>query len=307
MKSLLQALLLASLCGPAAAEETAAFLKILPGARPMAMGEAYTAVADDLNALNTNPAGLSRLELRQAAFMHAELFAGSRFDFAGYAQPLSGGLAGAGALGVSVSRLTHAPIEGRDSAGRPTGSFGAADTALGLSFARRLGRSGARGGLQVKLIESRLAESAARTAAFDLGVQGPARVAGLPLTLGASVLNLGQGLRHGDVRGDLPLAFSLGAAGRLAGLALLSVEVRHRPNSRESSFSLGTEYSVMPALSLRAGYAAMSPGGTSSTTGPLGGLGLGFGFRIHKASVDYAFSPAGELGNAQRLSFSTRF
>lgn len=282
----------------AAAAETAQFLRIMPGARPMSLGEAYTAVADDLNALTTNPAGLSRVGGRQAGFMHAELYGAARYDFMGLAQPL-----GDGAWGVSLQRLTSGGLEGRDEAGRPTGSFGAADTALALAFSSRLPDSSARVGAGVKLIESRLADASGRTAAVDLGAQRPLEAGGLPLMLGVSVRNLGPGLKLGDVREDLPLTVSAGGAVRLAGALMISADVFDRPRGGGAGMAVGTEYFVVPTFALRAGY-----GGASATAGdPMSAFGFGFGLRVMRATIDYGFTPGGALGAAQRLGFSTRF
>lgn len=292
---LLATLLLCAL--PAAAQETAAFLRILPGARPMAMGEAYTAVADDLNALNTNPSGLSRVGGRQAGFMHAELYGGARYDFMGYAQPV-----GQAAFGVALQRLAVGGLEGRDASGQKTGAFAAADTALSAAFSSRLPDSPMRAGFGVKVIESRLADASARTVAVDLGLQRPFQARGLPLVLGASVRNLGPGLRLGEQRESLPLAISLGAAVRLAGAMLVAVDVSERPYARQRVVAVGTEYSLMPAFALRTGY---SNGFT--TQQPLSGLGFGFGLRVMRATVDYGFTPGGVLGAQQRLGLTTRF
>lgn len=283
------------------AAETAQFLRIQPSPRPMAMAEAYTAVADDVSSLGTNPSGLSRLTQRQAAFAHAELYGAMRYDFAGYAHPF--GSAGTGA--VAVQRLAQSGIEGRGADRSRTGSFGASDMAMTLAFSRSLPGSSVRAGAAVKLLDSRLADRSARSAAFDLGLQAPVKASPLPLTVGLSVLNLGQAPRLGSERGDLPTAVALGGAVRVAGVALLSADVRHRPATKETSFQVGTEYAVLPAVALRAGYSAL--GRRELGAGPLGGLGLGLGLKVNRFVVDYAFSPAGELGNAQRLGFSTRF
>jgi hypothetical protein len=285
--------LLASACEAA---ETAQFLRILPGARPMAMGEAYTAVADDLNALNTNPSGLSRVGGRQAGFMHAELYGGARYDFMGYAQPV-----GPAAFGLSLQRLTVGGLEGRDAAGNQTGSFAAADTALSAAFSSRLPDSTMRAGFGVKLIESRLAETSARTMAVDLGLQKPLEAGGYPLMLGAAVRNLGPGLKLGDQREPLPLAVSLGGAVRLGGTLLLSMDVTERPHSGERSVAIGTEYAILPQFSLRSGYAG------NASQAPMSGLGFGFGLRLMRATVDYGFTPGGVLGAQQRLGLTTRF
>jgi hypothetical protein len=280
------------------AEETAAFLRILPGARPMAMGQAFTAVAEDLNALDSNPAGLARLKGRQVLFSHADLFEGARYDFLGYAQPLA-----SGSLGVSARRLSHGTLEGRDANRLPTGPFSAADTALSAAYSSSVLGGRALAGLQVKLIESRLANATARTAAVDGGLVKDLSVWGLPASVGAAFLNLGRGLRFDQTRNELPLILSAGAALKPAREALFSADLRHRPHAGKSTVSFGAEYSMAPAVALRAGYEAFSGIGS----GALGGLGLGVGLHFGKATLDYAFSPAGDLGNTQRVSVSMRF
>ena len=299
MRRLALAAVLAALgAAEAFAAETASFLRILPGARPMALGEAYTAVADDLNALTTNPSGLSRVGVRQAGFMHADLYGGARYDFMGYAQPF-----GDAAFGVGLQRLAVGGLETRDAFGAQTGSFAAADTALSLAFSGRLPESSLRAGAAVKVIDSRLADAAARTVAVDLGLQHPLEAAGLPLMLGASVRNLGPGLRLGSLREDLPLTVSVGGAVRVAGALLVSADVYDRPHGREAGLNVGTEYSVLPAFALRAGYGSSAAAAGS----PMSGLGFGFGLRVLRATIDYGFTPGGALGAEQRLGFSTRF
>lgn len=288
--------------GPVLAGEGAAFLGILPGARPMAMAGAYTAVADDLNSLGSNPSGLSRLGYRQAAFMHAELFAGNRYDFLGYAQPLKG----RGTLGLGMTRLSYGKLEGRGADGKATGSFGAADTAVSLAYGQKIPGRAELLGANLKYVETRLAEASARTAALDLGVMRPYALRGLPLMLGAAVKNLGPGLRLGEERSQLPLAVSLGVSLRLGGTAIVSADIEQRPYSGGLAFGVGSEYALLPAFALRAGYAG-APGAGGAGAGNLSGLGMGFGLKFLKASLDYSFSPYGELGNAQRISLATRF
>src|SRR5277367_2440442 len=90
----------------AQANTSAAFLKIGVGARPIGMGNAFTGVADDINALAWNPAGLSQLTSREMGAMDAEMFADTRYDFVGYAQPLiSGEGENYGTLGLGVQYL----------------------------------------------------------------------------------------------------------------------------------------------------------------------------------------------------------
>lgn len=298
MRSALLALLLAS---PALGQEGAAFLRVAPGARPTAMGEAFTAAADDLNSFGINPAGLSRTPLRQAGFMHAELFAGAKYDFVGYSQPTHRG--SKASVGVGFQRLAHAPLQGRDVSGAPTGSFAASDNALSLAYGRNV-EGFAHAGGAVKFIDSRIAGSSAKGVAFDFGLQKPFQAAGLPFSVGAAVLNAGSGLKYGAQTEPLPLTFSLGGSAKLAGLITVAADVRHRPNAGLTSFNVGTEYAMMSSFALRAGLGSRSGAiGSESAMS----AAFGFGLKIHKASLDYSFSPYGELGNAQRISVSTRF
>ncbi len=155
------AMLLAVL--PAMADETAAFLKIPVGARPAAMGGAYTAIANDVNAIAWNQAGLAGLAKRELGVTHAELAADTRYDFLGYAQPTA-----YGTFGLSAVRLSQGALEGRDASGRPTGDFNAADTGVSLAFASRLSGN-MRLGAAVKYLQSSIADASGQTFALDAG------------------------------------------------------------------------------------------------------------------------------------------
>lgn len=298
MRSLLLVALLA-IC--ANAEETGAFLKVGVGARALSLGGAYTAAADDASGLYWNPASVSALPKRELSVSHAELGTGIRQDWVGFAAP------GRLTIAVSAGRLGHESLEGRDDSGRQTGSFTAADTVVTLGLAAK-GPAGLRLGGALKAIESRIAETAARTVAADLGVQaafgsiGP----GAPI-LGVSVLNAGPGLRFADRREPLPLTFAAGAAYRLPPGLTLTFDVRHRPNAARTDFSAGTEYAMFGAFAVRAGYASGSSAARAAGSSTLDGFAAGLGFRGKSYSLDYAMSPFGELGTTQRFSLGARF
>lgn len=95
--------------GPAAAAKYAgAFMDDGGGARALAMGSAFTAVADDPSAAFWNPAGLSLATERSLMLMHAERFGDLvDRDYASYVQPVSWSLLGGdeAGLGISLIRL----------------------------------------------------------------------------------------------------------------------------------------------------------------------------------------------------------
>ena len=70
-------------------------------------------------------------------------------------------------------------------------------------------------------------------------------------------------------------------------------------------FTAGAELGLLGPVTVRGGYlsAGASPGGLGQGTGASAGVGLALG----RLRVDYAFSPAGELGGAQRLALAFRW
>lgn len=79
-----------------AAKYAGEFLSVGAGARGLAMGGAFCAVADDATAGYWNPAGLIRIDGQEAQFMHSERFGGIvTYDYLGYGR--SNGTTGLGA------------------------------------------------------------------------------------------------------------------------------------------------------------------------------------------------------------------
>lgn len=85
------------LAGLARADKYAGeFMYIGAGARALAMGGTFTALADDATAGYWNPAGLVHLNGRQAQLMHSERFGGLiSYDYLSYAGPMGGSSVGA--------------------------------------------------------------------------------------------------------------------------------------------------------------------------------------------------------------------
>ena len=285
-----------------AADTTAAFLKIGVGARPIGMGSAFTAIADDINAVHWNPAGLAQLNKRELGAMDAQLFADTRLDFIGFATPFK-----KGTLAFSSLYLSQGAIEARGSNRERLGTFTAADTALAASFARGIGH-GISLGITGKYLQSRIAEASAQTFALDVGILAHTGIDGL--TFGAAVQNAGPGMKFLSERSNLPLTGTAGVALRLPIGLVISADLKRQVYDQRNSFSMGTELPIMKALALRAGYLSAITGGPSANGQRLQdarGLGAGVGVRLQSFTMDYAFTPMGELGNTQRLSFGVKF
>jgi hypothetical protein len=62
---------------------------LLPlGTRPVALGQAFTARADDANAGLWNPAGLAQISRSELGFLHAIYLVEVTLEYIQYAQPL---------------------------------------------------------------------------------------------------------------------------------------------------------------------------------------------------------------------------
>ncbi|MFH1618359.1 MAG: PorV/PorQ family protein [bacterium] len=265
------------------------------GARPAAMGSAYTAAASGVESIFWNPAGLSAMTRREFGAMHSQWLLDSSLDSIGVGLPLS-----AGALGLGIVRLSHGGITARAEDRSEAGTFEASDQVLSAAYGTAFGMFAL--GAGIKFLRSSIGADSASTMAVDLGINR--RLWNLPLSAGLAVQNMGPGLRYISQTDPLPLSVSAGlAAEALPGL-LMVLDVKRLVNDRQTSLSFGTEYRVMPALAVRGGYSPISTG-MQNPAGP--GLGAGFGLTVMGTRFDYAMTPFGDLGNVHRLSMNCRF
>ncbi len=286
------------------------FLRLGVGERAAAMGEAYTALADDATALYWNPAGLAYLENTQVHLMHNEWLSSVRQEYAGVAHATESGGWALGFTGLSMDE-----IERRDAdipTSDPLGHFSAFDIAVHLGYGRMMPRDMA-AGIAVKWIYSRLDEANAKGFLVDLGLRHQTTIPGL--TLGAALLNFGGTFKYIDEEFDAPLTIKFGGALELPGenfgpgqirlaydLLLLSDSDTSSDASLGTSKELnarhhfGVEYDYDGRAALRAGYKS----GYDSQ-----GLSFGGGLRWRQFVFDYAFLAVdNDLGNSHRMGLS---
>ena len=288
------------LAGAARSAETASYLDIGVGARGLAMGGAYTALADDAHSVYWNPAGLARLEKREVAASHSELGNSTRHDFLVYAQPTSRAVLAAG-----LTYLNQGRIAGRDATGRPTGGYDASDAALAFAAGRKLELVDV--GVSVKYLRSHIASTEAQGLAVDAGLKRELPAGAGKVVLGAALRNIGPGLKYDDQRNDLPLRAAFGAAYRFAAGHALAVELQNGPRGAGSEGGAGGEFKAHEGVFLRLGYTSKSSAVAGSGFDAARGLTLGLGLKKDGFSLDYAAQAAGELGSTHRFTLSSRF
>ncbi len=289
----------------------AAFLKIEPGSRPVGMGGAFTGLANDINTIFWNPAGLTAVHTRELTAMQHFSFVDINNQSIGYAQRANRFVWGASFLGsfTEIERRIG-PTETPDST-VTVGGF-----ATGLSLAYPLGTTASIGGT-AKLISQQLDIQNIYGVAADLGVI--LRLIDNHLGIGITVQN--AGVLSGEE--NLPMALRAGLAYRTWKQAKAEekevlpprelwafVADAHLPLiDAHPSFHIGIERWFYDIVAARVGYRI------GLNENPSDGLSIGIGVRRggHDSlanidfQFDYAFVPDAYVGNSHRISVITRF
>ncbi len=121
----------------AAAYATVDPMYIGVGARPLGMGKAYVAVAEDADTIFINPAGLGRIESPKLTSMYANLLGDVRYVVLGGVYPgLPVGVLGGGVVSTSVSKIYL-----YDAGGNPLGTADYGNNVFFLSYGLDLGKT----------------------------------------------------------------------------------------------------------------------------------------------------------------------
>lgn len=303
----------------------AQFLKIPAGARAVAMGGAYVALANDATALFWNPAGAVNIPSNDLSFSHTAWWTGITLNHAALVHTIED----IGTFGVSVAILTMDKMEVTTEL-LPDGTgefFDAQDLMLGLSYARRLTEDFSFG-VTAKYVNQRIWNETATGFAFDVGTQY--LIGFRDLTIAMSMSNFGGDMKYSgrDLRFKadkepalaynrltpselaaedypLPLHFQVGLAMTAFSTdnmqARLGVDVTH-PNDNNERVNIGAEIIVMDHVALRGGYrfgydtdrATLGAG----VIAPLGDVNLRF---------DYAYTTYQLLPNIHRFTVGMTF
>ncbi len=280
----------AALASPALSDpgdRAATFLTLPQGARPVAMGEAFTAVSGDIYSVHWNPAGLADL----SGWAATASFTPTYLDmYYGY-------LAGAkswrkASLGLALSYFDYGDLDGLDEHARNPVSFTASDMALSLGFAYRLQKQKLQLGASARYLSQKIEDESAGAPMLDLGaVKKFSRV-----TLGAAARNLGPGPKFIQEASGLPVTFSLGATYYFHNLPLTPALAIEAPLDDAPALAAGAEYWFARHLALRIGLR------TDRDDGFMSWLRAGFGINYQGIRLDYAVIPSSALGYTHTLS-----
>jgi hypothetical protein len=309
------------------------FLKLGIDARATGMGEAYTAVTDDISSVWWNPAGLAPALKQQVFFSHTNWPANIMHEYA--AASYTNGVS-TWAVSASVLHMDQMDITDEDTFG-PTGeTFTNSDIALGLTYASTFTDKFSFG-MTAKYLRENLYVYDVNSFSVDLG--SLYNTGWNNVKIGMALRNFGPDVRYkvdddGDndfnedpfdlldndddglidedgeeLENKIPMNFSLG----------ISSDLMRRGNTywiasaqldncidRMETWNVGTEYKL-GNLFLRGGYQL-----NYDTNGLSAGFGVQIPTRFAIFNVDYAYTDMGYLAedflhSAHRLSIKMKY
>ncbi|MFC1563020.1 PorV/PorQ family protein [candidate division KSB1 bacterium] len=278
------------------------FLMNEVGARPAALAGAFVGIEGDLNSIFYNPAGIATLKNKTGTITYLNHLLDINAGVVGYAQPVLN----RGVLGIGINYLNYGDLEGRTEEGFETGTFGAYDYAVTLSYADKVFNN-IKAGISAKFINSKIENYSASAVALDLGFIY--RIEKHKANIGFSLINIGSSTKAFiETKESLPSQIKGGFSKELAHLpVILSIEIR-RFNDNKFQYLGGGEIIFNDKIKGRFGYNSNGKdqhfGITDDT---FAGFSLGLGFAWREFNLDYAFSSMGGIGSQNRFTLTREF
>ncbi|MDQ7771930.1 MAG: PorV/PorQ family protein [Elusimicrobiales bacterium] len=294
-------------------------LKLDTSPRALGMAGVFAPVADDIHAMNYNPAGLGQLYFPEAAAMYFSGFEGSRLQYLAFGVPMPFiGLAGLDKPAVSASLLFSQAGDFTYRHINPDGSVASrsydaqTDMVLSFGYGEKVYSDSTRiegrefrfdqylGGA-VKIIRSELLETYSATAfAVDAGwlIMEP----NLGLSGAVSLANFGSGIKYHRESSPLPAIVRLGLAWQKPTVmdqsVLIAAQLDSSVGEDLKTARFGLEYHFQKIFDLRLGYKAMdeNPGFT-----------FGLGIRHETLSLDFGMGAGGDVYNTSQIGLSYKF
>jgi hypothetical protein len=272
---------------------TATFLKIGVGARPVSMGKAFCAVANDVNTIYWNPAGLAQIKGQEFLLVHNQWFEEINHDYIAFAQNITPNRT----FGGNVIYLRIDDLIGRDDVGNLTNNFDVYDLALGLAYGEKISKH-ILIGIHLKCIYQLNENVSGSGVALDLGWLYKTNIKNLDL--GLCIQNIGTKIKFIDTKEKLPLNIKLGIAYKIPNIFTIAVD-GNIPNDGDICINTGIEIYILNLMAIRVGYKSQTDLDSESH------WSYGIGFKIKNYYINYAFVPYGILGDTHRLALLLKF
>lgn len=306
-----------------------AFLRIEPGARGAALGNAGVALPDGIDAVHYNTGAIGLLEQTVVQYTHSMWFADISYDYVAVALPLTG----TSTVFASVTALNSGEIDVR-TVEQPLGTgerYDVANVALSLGYGRRI-TSRFAAGLAVSYATERIWHTSNRILTMNVGTVYRLNERGA--VLGFSLANIGPRSRftggdlaiqfnpdpdqHGNNsalpaeqytdRFPLPGVFRLGISVPFevsANSRLLLLGEAIHPNDNSEAVNLGVEWAVAQRIALRGGYQTLFQ--EDSELGLTAGFGVQGSLGANRYHLSYAWAGHDYLQDTHRITLVLQF
>lgn len=305
------------------------FIKIPQGGRQVGMGEAFTGLADDVNAIYWNPAGLADISRHQFSLMHSVWLLDINSEYIAYALPIAGfGTIAAYGNFLNAGEILQITEDASGNYVPPTGEkVGASNMAISLAYGKKLSEIfGERtvfedfyGGININILTEQVFEDSGGGFGANIGMLYYPRYENF--SVGLVVQNIGVTSN----RPDLPSAVKLGLGYRFALEDIMlpfreegyfmrlenntaaDIDVTYYPVENLARVNVGAEkywrLNKYHSVAARLGYKF------GTDLGVVSGFTFGLGYELTANkdthfSLDYALVPYGDLGISHRISLT---
>jgi len=293
------------------------YLKVLADARSTAMGEAYSAVARNSDALFWNPARITYIEGYDFTASYMDYFLDVSHMSFSMATTLGSEIGSIGFFGVftdygeiQVTRVEHLRfIDGVYNPGLTPGGETLHPNAyvFGVSFARNMTDKFSFG-LTAKYGKEDFEVKSTGTIMFDAGLNY--KTGYKSIEIAATIRHFGPEVKFVEEKYPLPQTFNIGVSAYLIGTNefLVGNSEKHnvlvafdivQPRDFDQQYNAGFEYAFNNMFFLRSGY---------KMNYDSEGFTFGVGFNHKDFRIDYSFNDYGEyLDSVQRFTFGVSF
>ncbi len=314
--------------GQVGGESVYQFLNISTSARQVALGGVVLTFTDDVNQPIWNPAVINPELDRKLSVNYTSYLAGINIGSVSYAKVISRRF---GTIHGSIKYLNYGTLVGADVQGNETGNFNASDIAVSVGYAFNLPWTNFYLGANIRLINSNIDHFASTGISTDIGLLYNNPYKDFVLTLVAR--NIGSQLKsfNGTIE-KLPFTVALGGSYQLEHVPLKwyftlnnlqkwNISVANPSNqivdlegniTHESvsflgntfrHFVVGAELFPKRAVNLRIGYNFRRSAELKlQNTRSFAGFSFGFGLKMNKMKLNYAYSKMHSASNVSTFS-----
>ena len=269
------------------------FLRLEPPAQTASMSNVFAGIADNINAMIYNPAGLTSVTATTVAFTHFSSFGDTNCEYVCGAVPISPEL---GTVGASLMATYTFDFPYYDEFGDQQGNVDNMDIVFTGSYAYPVFENLSLGA-NLKYFHSTLYKYSKNGFAADVGAR--VRLGKDPDTYaGVAIQNLGTQSAYISTVDPMPVNIKagLGFKVKMGDLADVTagLDVNRLISKDETpTMDAGADVELLQVLSLRAGYGFRHDSG---------GLTMGVGVDLDRVKFSYSYEPFDILGAAHRIS-----